>query len=130
MRCAECSGCRLYKRNVAIVATRKASLDASRARAKQFVESALKEFRVGRKDLCESRFPEHTKLRRIVMRRMKDAGLGSIIIAQAMGMNVSTVRYWLNPGYRAARIERERASRVAAHQTPSSEATILGVILS
>lgn len=121
MRCAECENCGLYKRNVSLLATRKATIEASRARAKQFVVDALKEFKVGRKDLCVSRFPEHTKLRRKLIRRMNAAGIGSKIISQAMEMNQSTIRYWLNPEYRAARLARKKkvCHPIAAHQSTS-----------
>lgn len=108
MRCAECLECHLYKRNAALGATRKASIEANHALAKQFVEAALKEMKVGRKDLCASRFPEHIKLRRKLIRRMKDAGLGTVIISRAMGMNISTIRYWLNPEYRSYRLSSRR----------------------
>lgn len=68
-------------------------------RARAAVTAMLAEFKVGREDLCHSRFAEHVKLRRIAVKRMRKMGLSQVLIARTLGVHESTVRYWVH-GYR------------------------------
>lgn len=90
--------------------------NAERARAA--VTAMLAEFKVGREDLCRSRFAEHVKLRRIAVKRMRKMGLSQVLIAQALGVHESTVRYWAH-GYRRWS---KRTHSVVQHQSRLAKA--------
>ena len=74
---------------------------AKLARGIALLNEMLAEFKIGRSDLCRSRFAEHIKLRIVAVKRLHESGLGYTYIARVMGLHESSVRYWLKPQYRA-----------------------------
>lgn len=72
-------------------------------RARVAVNALLAEFKVGREDLCRSRFPEHVRLRRIAIKRLRKMALSQTVIALAMQVHESSVRYWLNGNRRESK---------------------------
>ena len=79
---------------------RKIALDQARKQ----INAILAEFRIGRFDLLKSKYPEHVKARAEAIKRLKASGLGGATIAEAMGIDKSTVRYWICPEYRARQL--------------------------
>ena len=81
--------------------------------AKQSVTAMLAEFRVGREDLLRSKYKDHSRLRSIAIIRLHDAGFRDTTIAAAMGLNTSSVRYWVNAPYQAKIRKRNKANQAA-----------------
>lgn len=74
--------------------------EVKKQRAAVAVTAMLVEFKIARSDLCVSKFKEHVRARSIAIKRLHRLGFGYDTIANALNINVSSVRYWLSPDYR------------------------------
>lgn len=93
-------------------------------RAANAINGMLAEFRIGREDLCHSRFREHIAKRRVAIKRLHAMGLGYVCIASAMKINESTVRYWLKPDHR---LRSKANSRATYARRANQEVSIIDV---
>jgi hypothetical protein len=82
------------------------------ALAVKIVNAVIAEFKIARRDLASSKFPEHVRIRKIAIRRVGAAGMNLCQIGRAVGCNRATARYWLDREYR----ERAKVQRIARHQ--------------
>lgn len=111
----EYSICPAYICTLAVMAG-KSARQANVERARDAVNAMLAEFRVARSDLCRSRFPEHVRLRRIAINRLKKRALSQAVIAIALGLHECTVRYWLSDKRRNSKIVRSSDWRKAVER--------------
>jgi hypothetical protein len=82
---------------------------------KEIAQAYMAKRLIGREELFRSKFPEHVKKRKYLIRVLREAGLNQIEIARVMGRSPSSIRYWINPEYRERRLAAQnmRLRRIA-----------------
>lgn len=79
------------------------------AHGKEIAKAYMAKRLVGSEDLFRSKMPEHVEKRKYLIRLLLETGLYPIEISRIVGRNKDTVRYWIDPAYRADSLARANA---------------------
>jgi uncharacterized protein YcaQ len=79
------------------------------AHGKEIAKAYMAKRLIGRRELFNSKLPEHVEKRKDLIRILSETGLYPIEIARVVQRNKDTIRYWTNPAYREDSLARANA---------------------